>query len=249
MIELPLIFLGGLLGSGHCVGMCGAFAVAIGWSADRPRENFVRQTVYSCGRCFTYAFLGAVAGFGGQQIQRSLVTVTSVQSGLSIFAGLALLVTGLVSAGLVPSSDRWLKRAASCPAATHFRNLLRSKQLANVFLAGLATGFLPCGLVYAFLALALSSDGMLSGTAIMATFGLGTLPLMLSVGVSSSFIGLESRKRLVKLAAISVILVGGLTIFRGAHGVAADREELPPCPFCLEASPPDQHTDPGALSP
>lgn len=234
MIELPLVFMGGLLGSGHCIGMCGAFALAIGWNANRPAVNLVRQSIYSAGRCFTYVFLGASAGLGGQQLQQSLSTVTLVQGGLSILAGVALLITGLVSAGLIPPADRWLKRASSCGAATHFRNLLQSRQPGNVFLAGLATGFLPCGLVYAFLALALSSGTIFAGAAIMAAFGLGTMPLMLGVGLGSSIVGLNGRKRLVRLAAICVIATGCLTIVRGAGAFTAAPDESPSCPFCAE---------------
>lgn len=232
MIDWPLIFLGGLLGSGHCIGMCGAFAVAIGWDAGTPRQNLTRQSVYSLGRCFTYAFLGAMAGFGGQQLQHNLVTVANVQGVLSVVAGVALVVTGLVSGGLIPSSDKWLRQASSCAAATHFRSLLKSGRPGHVFLAGLATGFLPCGLVYAFLALALSSGHMHTGAFIMLAFGLGTMPLMVGAGFGGSLIGLEGRKRLVKIAAFCVILMRSVTILRGANGLRSGEAMPAACPLC-----------------
>jgi uncharacterized protein len=71
MIDLSLMFVGGLLGSGHCIGMCGAFAVAIGWPAERPVHNLFRQSVYSLGRLSSYVFLGAVAGFAGERLTLS----------------------------------------------------------------------------------------------------------------------------------------------------------------------------------
>ena len=232
MIDWPLIFLGGLLGSGHCVGMCGAFAVAIGWDASSPRQNLARQSVYSMGRCFTYVFLGAMAGFGGQQLQHNLVTVANVQGVLSVIAGVALVATGLVTGGLIPSADKWLKQASSCAAATYFRSLLKSGRPSHVFLAGLATGFLPCGLVYAFLGLALSSGHMHTGVLIMLAFGLGTVPLMLGAGLGGSLIGLEGRKRVVKVAAFCVIVMGSVTVLRGATGLTSGEAIPTACPLC-----------------
>jgi len=236
MIDWPLIFLGGLLGSGHCVGMCGAFALAIGWNAGTPRQNLVRQTVYSLGRCFTYAFLGAIAGFCGQQLRHSLPIIANVQGWLSVIAGVVLVATGLVSTGLLPSSDRWLKDVSSCAAATQFRNLLRSGRAGHVFLAGLATGFLPCGLVYAFLALALSSGHMHIGATVMLAFGLGTIPLMVTAGLGSSLVGIDKRRWLVKFAAYCVMLTGCLAMLRGASGIATNDEATMHCPLCEAAA-------------
>ena len=65
MIELPFVFLAGLLGSSHCVGMCGGFALTIGSAARLVRENLWRQTIYSAGRVFTYTWLGICAAYGG----------------------------------------------------------------------------------------------------------------------------------------------------------------------------------------
>lgn len=237
MIDWPLIFIGGVLGSGHCVGMCGAFTLAIGWNADTPRRNFARQFVYSIGRCFTYAFLGTTAGFCGQQLHHGLPMIANVQGWISLMAGVALVITGLISAGLIPSSDRWLKGVSSCAAATQFRNLLRSGQSIHVFLAGVATGFLPCGLVYAFLALALSSGHLHTGAAIMLTFGLGTIPLMVSAGLGSSLVGIEKRQQLVRFAAYTVILTGCLAIARGVSGIATDNGADIPCPLCTSNAP------------
>lgn len=62
-MELSLIFLSGLLGSAHCIGMCGGFALSIGVGSKSWKNNLARQTVYTLGRAFTYAFLGALVGF------------------------------------------------------------------------------------------------------------------------------------------------------------------------------------------
>lgn len=235
MIELPLILMGGLLGSGHCVGMCGAFAIAIGWDSSRPTANLVRQSVYSLGRCCTYAFLGALAGFGGQWMQQRLGALTSIQAVMSLVAATVLILMGLATSGLLPSSDRWLSKLAACPAVGQFRALLKSRSLANVFVAGLATGFLPCGLVYGVLALALSSGSVLHGAATMGAFGLGTIPLMIVVGMSGSTLSLDMRRRLLRVAAICLVGAGVLTGARGLADLTSPSDAgTPPCPFCAE---------------
>ena len=65
MNELPLILLGGVLGSSHCVGMCGGFALSIGATAPNVMQNLTRQLIYSAGRVFTYGFLGAAGRLRG----------------------------------------------------------------------------------------------------------------------------------------------------------------------------------------
>lgn len=232
MSELPLIFLSGLLGAGHCVGMCGAFAVAIGWNTRGPRENLIRQCCYSAGRTSTYTFLGAVAGFAGQQLQFKLGFLSSVQSILSIVAGVLLIGAGLAATGFFPAR-RWLSRITSCPAAAQMKALLTSPSRWSVFVAGLATGFLPCGLIYAMLILAAGSMSVGSGAVIMAVFGLGTIPMMLSTGLGSSLLSVAARSRLLRLAACSMILMGGLTVARGASQWRSNGDgDKPVCPFC-----------------
>lgn len=233
MIELPLIFLSGLLGSGHCVGMCGAFAMAIGWGSRRPLDNLIRQLCFSLGRAVTYVFLGVTAAFAGQQLQIKLGWLNTAQGALSVLAGVLLVLAGLAATGWLPLKLSWMNRITSCPAALQFRALLGSSSRLNVLIAGVMTGFLPCGLVYAFVALAAGTGSVLGGASVMATFSLGTMPLMLATGLGSSLISVTARTRLLRLAACCVILVGGLTVARGATNlVATSQSKSPSCPFC-----------------
>jgi len=233
MIEWPLIFLGGLLGSSHCVGMCGAFALSIGLGTTSATANARRQLVYSLGRLFTYSFIGAVAGFAGMRLQRLTDRAFSAQTVLAIVAGTLLVVQGLHSAGLLPRF--WKKHSAAgfCPSHGFFRSFLTAPGWHNSFLAGLLTGFLPCGLVYAYLVLAAGSGNIVSGMAIMALFGAGTIPLMVLTGVGSSFLTINARRYLFRAAALCVIATGLITITRGvgwARPGTAGGE--PSCPFC-----------------
>ncbi|MGE5193394.1 MAG: sulfite exporter TauE/SafE family protein [Deltaproteobacteria bacterium] len=233
MIEWPLIFLGGLLGSSHCVGMCGAFALTIGLGMPSAAANARRQLAYSLGRIFTYSFAGAVAGFAGMRLQRLPVQTFHAQTLLAIVAGTLLIVQGLHSAGMLPMLRKKAAGGGYCPSQSLFRSFLTAPGWHNAFLAGLLTGFLPCGLVYAYLVLAAGSGDILVGAAITALFGAGTVPLMVLTGVGTSLLTLNARRYLLRAAAFCVIATGVLTITRGvgwARPFGATGE--PNCPFC-----------------
>ena len=100
VIELPLAFIGGLLGTAHCVGMCGPFAIAIGTGARGWSNQLLRQLSYSAGRIFTYGFLGAAAGYAGWRIAGKATSLVPIQAGLCILAGCLLLWQGTASRGM-----------------------------------------------------------------------------------------------------------------------------------------------------
>ena len=215
MIELPLVFLGGLLGSAHCVGMCGGFAVAIGSGAGSIASNATRQLVYSAGRIFTYAALGGALGYAGWRLGEDLPVLFHAQAALAIVAGVLLVGVGLVSAGVLPRRIRLLpaRQSTATGGAVHMPSggpvclagglvgtFLRAPGWGNVFLAGVFTGFLPCGLVYGFLALAISTASFPLGAATMGAFGLGTVPLMVLTGCGASLFCIAVQRRLTRIA-------------------------------------------------
>ena len=87
MIELPLVFVAGILGTAHCLGMCGPFALAIGAGASGWRGALGRQFAYTAGRVFTYGVLGAIAGYGGARLTQSLPAIVSPTRGRSLGIG------------------------------------------------------------------------------------------------------------------------------------------------------------------
>lgn len=237
--EWPLIFVGGFLGSAHCIGMCGGFALSIGMGSSGPASNLRRQLVYSLGRISTYSFLGLTAGFAGFYFSRKLGALISLSAWLSIAAGALLVIQGLRSLDLIPriKLPRFFRPTPPpCLAVPAFRSFLLSKRMADVFLAGSLTGFLPCGLVYGYLALATSSTSMLGGLATMLAFGLGTLPLMILTGLGASMLPLSWRTNLLKLAATCVLITGLLALGRGVHflGALSHPDSTPSCPMCAE---------------
>jgi len=230
-IEWPLLVVSGLLGSAHCLGMCGPFALAIGSHAAGWRSNLLRQASYSAGRIFTYAVLGAVAGFCGLRLANSLVGWTNVPAVLAILAGSLLVVQGLLAAGILP--NRGVAAAAgACPAAAGMRSLLHSRGVGDVFLAGLFTGLLPCGLLYGMVALAASTHHVGRGLGTMVAFGLGTVPAMMATGLGGSLLGVAARRHLHAIAAWCLVLTGVVSIARGAGFLSFGGAEPAGCPFC-----------------
>jgi len=250
MIELPLIFLGGLLGSAHCVGMCGGFAVMIGGGARSWRANLVRQCVYSGGRIFTYASLGGVLGYAGLRLAQDLPRVVNVQALCAIAAGIFLIVQGLLSAGVLsrlkrayasrlsarkPAAQRQTSSLSivSCLTGGLVGSLLRTPGSRAAFLAGMLTGFLPCGLVYAYLVLATSTNDPLAGLATMVTFGLGTIPLMVLTGAGMSLVSPARRQFALRLAAWCVVVTGVIALARGGYAFQLPLSEpVAGCLFC-----------------
>ncbi len=232
MMELVMILVGGLLGSAHCVGMCGGFALTIGLGGNGWNSVMQRQLIYSAGRIFTYAFLGIVVGFLGIQFAQKL-NISRLQAVLSMVAGVLLVLQGLHAAGMF----RWKRIKAQqqkpCLQSTFFSRFLTSSNRMNVFVSGLLTGFLPCGLVYAYLALAASSGQLLSASAIMVTFGLGTVPLMVATGTGGMLVSLTARKKILTVAAWCVVATGALAMWRGYYAGSFFSPESPlGCPLC-----------------
>jgi len=113
-------------------------------------------------------------------------------------------------------------------------SFLKSPGARNVFLAGLFTGMLPCGLVYAFVALAASTGDLLRGAAVMAVFGLGTAPVMVLSGCGASILNQSARCYAFRVAAWCVILTGVVSIARGCGFFHFAGWEMAGCPLCHE---------------
>jgi sulfite exporter TauE/SafE len=205
-------FLFGLLGSFHCVGMCGAIALALPAPAHAAPWRYVGgRLLYNLGRATTYATLGAGAGLLGQSLR-----LAGVQQSLSIASGVLILL-------LVAVPERYTGRLAGAlgfgrPLAWVKTTLGRLFQQASpqaLFATGLLNGLLPCGLVYLALAGALSAPGIAGAAAYMALFGLGTLPLMLGLALSGRLVPLLWRTRMRQAVPYTASVLAVLFIVRG----------------------------------
>jgi uncharacterized protein len=233
MIELPMVFIAGILGTAHCAGMCGPFALMIGGSTGRWSAALFRQIAYSGGRVFTYATLGATAGFGGQRLVEARPGLVSVPAVLAVLAGGLLIYQGLLAAG-------WLRKrgvggsATPCLSGGLLSHFLRRPGSGGVFLAGLFTGFLPCGLLYGMLALATSTHSVVWGGLTMIVFGLGTAPAMVAIGLGGRLISLATRRRLLTAAAWCLVFAGVISVVRGISFISADDKPVAGCPLCRQ---------------
>jgi sulfite exporter TauE/SafE len=235
MNELPLVFVAGILGSAHCVSMCGGFALSIGVGARSLLANLQRQLLYSLGRVLTYAFLGVAAGYAGLWLSRKAGALINVQAGLSILAGGLLATQGILALGIVPRRLLGPIKggAAPCLAGTFVAPFLTAPGWTNVLVAGILTGFLPCGLVYGFLTLSSSSTSVVQGLATMCAFGAGTAPVMILTGAGGSLLSHSARRHLLRVSAACVLLTGLISLARGAVFLHLPGSSvIEGCPFC-----------------
>lgn len=212
--SLAAAFLVGLLGGTHCIGMCGGIvgALTAGLAEDVRISRvrlFLNQLMYNSGRIASYAVAGVVAGVLGQKV--SVMELTGGFPLGKVVAGVIMILLGFYIGGWWHAL-RWLERLGAF--AWKFieplgRRFIPVRHPGQALLLGLVWGWLPCGMVYAALALALASGSAAGGGAIMLAFGAGTLPIMLTLGVAFSSLGRWVRDtRVRKLAGISVILLG-----------------------------------------
>jgi len=206
-------FAAGLLGGVHCAGMCGG--VVAGLAAGARGPLLTRQLAFNAGRIGSYAIAGAAAGALGSLAQLA-GPVLFVQTLLFALANVLMVFLGLYVAGWGSVVLR-LERAGAFawrriqPAARRFYPI---DTLARALGAGALWGWVPCGLVYSILALAVASGSAASGALVMAAFGLGTLPTLLAAGMAAQRI-FEARKRPAVRYAAALLIIG-----MGAFGLA-----------------------------
>lgn len=200
-------FILGLVGSLHCLGMCGPLLLAMPGGVGAGGRFLTGRLIYHLGRIGVYALLGAAFGLIGQTF-----ALAGWQRWVSITAGSVILIGLLASTrfGLSTPAFKVVQKLKS-----HFARLLIRRDLSSQFLLGALNGLLPCGLVYVACAGAVATGHILSGIGFMAAFGLGTLPMLLSVSFIGKKLSFNHRQKLQKLIPASIALVGVLLILRG----------------------------------
>jgi hypothetical protein len=209
--ELTALFMLGLLGTGHCIGMCGPLIVALPGQTGR----FSAHLAYHAGRLITYTLIGALMGaLGGGLIRLAsilgsdpMIWMARMQLGIGLLAGLFLLFFGLSRLGFIAEPD-WLA-VASPSSMPGWRGLMsrvaERRNNGDLFFMGLILGGLPCGLSYAAFAKALSAGGMMAGAAMALVFGLGTLPGLLAVGAGAAALLRRYRRQADLLAGLIML--------------------------------------------
>jgi sulfite exporter TauE/SafE len=211
LASLWLVFVGGLVSSAHCIGMCGPL-VAIAEGLHPGKFSVWAQLPMHLGRCVTYAFLGVLSGALGFVIKKGGET-----AGL---LGLASIVGGVLMIILAFGMLGWLPMQKSLQAGEGFVRKFADKLISNKPLSrlslGLYWGFLPCGLVWIWMGAAGGSGSPVNGAIVMFVFGLGTIPSLLIIGSLSKLVSVKYRAWFNRIGAITVILMGIILILRGA---------------------------------
>lgn len=212
---IAAVFIASLLGSLHCAGMCGAFvAFAVSGAEEQRGRRVALNAAYHGGRLLTYTALGIAAGSVG-----ALLDLGGALAGISrvamALAGAVMVVFG-VSAVLAAMGRKSLRM----PVPKFMQKLLAAGHRAAMTLSpvrralviGLLTTLLPCGWLYAFAAAAAGTASPWWGGVTMAVFWLGTLPVLVSLGVGVQRLTGTLGRRLPHATAVLLILVGLWTI-------------------------------------
>lgn len=213
----------GLLSSAHCLGMCGGIVAALNMGASvepqrAPRSLFGYHLLYNCGRIGSYLLVGlAAGGLGGELLHANPALGRLIAAAFMIALGLYLANWWRGLARLESLGQHLWRRIQPLT-----QRLLPVRHPGQAFLLGLLWGWLPCGLVYAVVAWALTSGTALEGALLMFGFGIGTLPAMLLAGNSLQLLGGWVRSPRVRTAAgISIIAFGiysGMSALNARHG-------------------------------
>ena len=202
------VFLIGLLGGTHCVGMCGGIVSAMTVQMPGQRgSQFPLHLAYNIGRITSYTLAGTVLGALGS-IGMLMGGVLPVQIALYVLANVMLIALGLYLTGitqLLAPVER-LGGVLWTRIQPLTKRYLPARTPAQAFPLGLLWGFLPCGMVYGVLATALVTGSALRGGALMLAFGLGTLPNLLLAGMLLKRLKDITRHKAVRMVAGITVL-------------------------------------------
>jgi sulfite exporter TauE/SafE len=201
----------GILGSFHCVGMCGPIALSIPVLGNSIAAKSFSILVYNAGRVLTYGVLGALVGLIGQSI-----ALAGYQQMLSIAAGvLMLLMIWLPNSSSSKKSINNFLLQHIGKIKNSFGLLFKNRSIKGLFVLGNVNGLLPCGLVYLAIAASVASGNIAKGILFMVLFGAGTIPAMFALSWAGSSIQLNVRNSMRKVVPYFATLIAVLFIIRG----------------------------------
>ena len=239
---LGTVLVASLVGSLHCVGMCGPFvAFYAGGDASRGARRLLSHITYSAGRLVAYAALGLAAGAIGAA--RDLAgSLAGIQRVAAVVAGVVMITWGVLALlrlrGLrvLPvraGSVVWLQRA--------FRVAADRPPVLRAAAVGLLSALLPCGWLWAFLVAAAGTGSALGGAAVMAAFWLGTVPALVAVGLGAQLLAAPLRRHLPAVTAVLLVALGVFAIVSRPASVAAAVAAREHAPAAAVPAPGDDH--------
>ena len=209
MLLTAIIF--GLLGSFHCVGMCGPIAFMLPVDRSNSFKKISQITAYHIGRLLAYSMIGLIFGLIGKSLY-----IFGLQQRLSIIIGVLMIVVVVFPYKKI--GQNFIVKPIYKAVAFVKKQMGEAlkKKTADTFLTiGFLNGFLPCGLVYMAVFGAIATGTALQGSLYMFFFGLGTIPLMTSAIYLGKFLNAQAKQRIQKAIPVFVVVIGALFILRG----------------------------------
>ncbi|MBU0479994.1 MAG: sulfite exporter TauE/SafE family protein [Proteobacteria bacterium] len=218
MSDAPLYLMAlltGFLGSGHCIGMCGGIVCALALSGKGQQGGMLFHLLYNGGRLVTYGFIGLLVGWLGSLLAYSTAFDGAARLVL-VASDLFLIVVGLGTAGAFARLN-FMRLDFPGPVKTltgAVKKLHALPTYASALPLGLLFGFLPCGFLYAMAITAAQTASPLSGSLVMVSFGLGTLPALFAFGSVAHLLGTRARGSMLRCAGAVVVLMGLINLAR-----------------------------------
>lgn len=204
----------GLLGSGHCLGMCGGIVAALSLSPEGRRGGLPFHLLYGFGRLTTYTLIGLAVGWLGSAVAYTdaFRTVSRI---LLVGSDLFVILLGLGTAGALRLNFMRLEFPGPMRSMTAAVGGLRKLPPAlAAFPLGLLFGLLPCGFLYAMAITAAQSAAPLTGAMTLLAFGLGTVPALLLFGSAAGWLGTRVRQWMLRGAGGMVAVMGAYNLLR-----------------------------------
>jgi sulfite exporter TauE/SafE len=208
------VLVASLLGSVHCAAMCGAFTCLYAPAEAPWRQTVGAHAAYNAGRLGAYVLLGTVAGAIGATIERSgawagvgNAAALATALLLVVWGAHALLVAGGARIGVVRPPAAWQRAMGS-----HLQRYMTKPPTVRAAATGLLTTLLPCGWLYAFVVTAAGTGSPLTGATLMAVFWVGTLPMMMAVGLGLQRLAGPWRARLPMVSAAVILVFGVISL-------------------------------------
>ena len=209
MLLTAIVF--GLLGSFHCIGMCGPIAFMLPVDRTNNAKRITQIFVYHLGRIFTYGLLGLLFGFLGKGFY-----LFGFQQYLSIIIGFLMILMVVLPKKTINkfSITKPIYKLLS-GVKNRLGKELKKKRIDTFFTIGFLNGFLPCGLVYMAIFASIVTGNVIEGSFYMMLFGLGTIPLMTAFVYLGNFATGLVRKRIQQFIPVAVVVIAVLFILRG----------------------------------
>lgn len=202
-------FILGLIGSLHCAGMCGPIAINLPLRGETFFEKFISGLLYNSGRTLMYGIMGAVFGSIGKGLY-----LLGIQQWVSIIMGSIMILTVIIpfvfkKINLIQFDffAGFLRKA--------IQKLFKIRSYKGLFLIGMLNSLLPCGLVYVAIIGAIATGNVFQGGMYLILFGLGTIPMMLTISLIGNAITTNIRNIFNRIIPYLVVVIGAIFILRG----------------------------------